>query len=496
MSPAEQHVEVAIVGTGFSGLGMAIQLKKAGRNDFVILEKAHDVGGTWRENHYPGCACDVPSHLYSFSFEPNPNWTRRFAPQAEILEYLRGCADKYGVRSHIRFGCEVQRAEFDEDAQLWRLFTSDGVVRARHVVFGVGALSKPLVPKLRGMERFRGRAFHSAQWDHGFELYGKRVAVVGTGASAIQFVPRIVEQVAQLHLFQRTAPWVLPHPDRPIGAFARWLFRTVPALQRLARWAIYGHHEARALGFTVAPWIMKAARWLGERNIRAQIPNDAALRAQVRPTYLPGCKRVLMSNTYYRALARPNAEVVTGEIAEVTETGIVDASGVERPVDAIIFGTGFDVQHLLTPMRIYGRGGVELNALWQNGGVEAYRGTAIAGFPNLHTLMGPNTGLGHTSMVFMIEAQIGYVLRYMQALDAHGVKCADVRPEAQRAFNDELQQRLARTVWASGCRSWYLDDKGRNAALWPGFTFEFWWRNRHLDPTAYDFEPAATSRAA
>jgi cation diffusion facilitator CzcD-associated flavoprotein CzcO len=480
--------DVAIVGTGFSGLGMAIQLQKAKRHSFVLLEKAGDVGGTWRENHYPGCACDIPSHLYSFSFEPNPRWTRMFAPQREILEYLRGCADKYGIRPHIRFHSEVLRVEFDERDARWRVHTRTGLVTARHLVLGLGALSRPSTPNLRGIERFAGKAFHSAEWDHACDLAGKHVAVIGTGASAIQFVPEIVDRVGKLHLFQRTPPWVLPHPDRAITPLERALFRLIPLSQRLYRYAIYWQNEARALGFTVDPRIMKLARALGERNIERQI-RDPRLRALVRPSYMPGCKRILMSNTWYRALARPNVDVVTSGIAEVTARGIIDGSGVERPADVIIYGTGFDVQDTLTPMRVFGRDGVELNERWRADRVEAYRGTTIAGFPNLYTLMGPNTGLGHNSIVFMIEAQVGYVLRCIEALERRGARCADVRPEAQAAFNAELQPRLQRSVWASGCQSWYLDEQGRNATIWPGFTFEYWLRTRRFDPRHHVFDP-------
>jgi cation diffusion facilitator CzcD-associated flavoprotein CzcO len=487
------HFDVAIVGTGFSGLGMAIQLRKAGRRSFVVLEKAGDVGGTWRENRYPGCACDVPSHLYSFSFEPNPRWTRMYAPQREILDYLRGCADKYGIRPHIRFHNEVLRAELDEAAALWRIETRGGEVTARHLVLGVGALSRPLIPKLKGAEKFEGAMFHSAAWDHAYDLAGKRVAVVGTGASAIQLVPEIVSHVARVDVYQRTPPWVLPHPDRSISRFERTLFRLAPLTQRAYRYSIYWQNEARALGFTVDPRLMAAARLLGEWNIRRQI-REPRLRARVRPTYTPGCKRILMSNTYYRALARPNAELVTSGIAEVTPRAVVDASGVERPVDAIIYGTGFDVQGFLTPMRVVGRGGVELTERWRADGVEAYRGTTHSGFPNLYTIMGPNTGLGHNSMVFMIEAQVRYVLSCIDELERRGAKCADVTPMAQARYNAALAPRLAKAVWASGCRSWYLDGEGRNSTLWPGFTFEFWLATRRFDASHHVLDPAPTER--
>jgi cation diffusion facilitator CzcD-associated flavoprotein CzcO len=490
------HVEVAIVGTGFSGLGMAIRLLEAGERSFVVLEKADEVGGTWRENHYPGCACDVPSHLYSFSFEPNPRWSRMFAPQAEILAYLKHCADKYGVRPHIRFGAEVVRAEYDERRALWRVQTRKGdSLTARHLVFGVGALSRPLYPKITGIERFQGKAFHSAEWDHGYDLRGKTVGVVGTGASAIQFVPQIVPNVGKLHLFQRTPPWILPKPDRPMRDFEQKLFARAPLAQRLFRYGIYWAMEARAFGFTVDPRVMKVAAAMGKRHIRAQI-RDERLRALVTPTYTPGCKRILMADDYYPALAQPHVEVVPEAIAALTERAVITRDGKARSVDALIFGTGFRVADLLTPMKVYGRGGVELNEIWKNGGVSAYLGTTISGFPNLYTLMGPNTGLGHNSMVFMIEAQIHYVMQCMRALSARGARAADVRPRAQASFNARLEPRLQRAVWASGCDSWYLDENGKNSTLWPGFTFEFWLRTRRMKEEDHLFDPPPLTASA
>jgi cation diffusion facilitator CzcD-associated flavoprotein CzcO len=346
----------------------------------------------------------------------------------------------------------------------------------------------PAYPKIEGLERFRGHCFHSAEWDHDHDLRGKRVAVLGTGASAIQFVPRIAERAGELHLLQRTPPWVLSKPDRKVTGIEQWLFAVVPFLQRLYRWWIYWRSEARGFGFTVGPWVMKAAAWLGERQIRKQV-SDPALRAAVTPTYTPGCKRILMADDYYPALCRPNVHVVTSAIERITEHGVVTADGVERPVDTIIFGTGFRVTDYLAPMRIVGRGGVDVNEAWRSG-VEAYLGTMLAGFPNLYMLMGPNTGLGHNSMVFMIEAQVAYTLRYMHMLERRGARCADVRPEAQTAFNAKLQPRLARSVWASGCESWYLDENGKNATIWPGFTFEYWLRTRRVRHEDYVLDPA------
>ena len=479
----QPEFEVAIVGTGFAGLGMAINLKKQGKESFVVLERANEVGGTWRENHYPGCACDIPSHLYSFSFEPNPHWTRMFAPQREILEYLKRCADKYDVRKKIRFGSEVERAEWIEDGAFWRVTTKSGTVTARNLVFGIGALSRPATPHLPGIENFRGKTFHSANWDHRYDLTGKNVAVVGTGASAIQFVPMIADQVRRMYVFQRTPPWILPHPDRATRSWERLMFSALPVTQRLYRYLIYWLNEARALGFTVDPRIMQLVSWIGRKHIERQIA-DPVLRKRVTPTYTPGCKRILMSNTYYRALARHNVELVTEPVGEITE----DAVG-GRKVDAIIYGTGFRVNDLLTPMEVKGRGGVDLNEAWKNR-VSAYLGTTVAGFPNFYMLMGPNTGLGHNSMVFMIEAQIAYSLRCMAAAAKRGATAVEVRPEAQEAFVATLDPRLSHAVWASGCQSWYLDDKGQNSTLWPGFTFEYWLRTLRVRTADYTLRAA------
>lgn len=485
----ERALHTIIVGAGFSGLGMAIALRKAGHEDFVVLEEADEVGGTWWANHYPGCACDIPSHLYSYSFEPNPDWSHAFAPQGEILAYLKRCADKYGVRPHLRLRARVTGADFDEESGTWRVrFVQDGQeaeLRARFLVLGVGALSRPAYPEVPGIERFAGPAFHSARWDHEVPLSGKRVAVIGTGASAIQFVPQIVGRVGRLHLFQRTPPWVLPRPDRVMSAAERGLYRAVPGLQRLYRAWIYWTLELRGLGFTKHHGILKLAGALGRRHLRRQVP-DPALREALTPKYTPGCKRILMANDYYPALSRENVEVVTQDIKEVTERAVVTADGVAREVDVIIFGTGFRVTDFVTPLNVRGRGGLELNQAWRDG-VEAYMGTVVSGFPNLFMLMGPNTGLGHNSMVFMIEAQIRYALACMKEAAGRGARFVDVRPGAQAAFNGELQPRLQKTVWATGCRSWYLDSRGRNATLWPGLTLEFWLRARKVAAADYDF---------
>ncbi len=484
--------EVVIVGSGFSGLGMAIRLKQSGQHSFVVLEQADEVGGTWRDNHYPGCACDVQSHLYSFSFEPNPDWSRMYASQPEILAYQRHCADKYRIRPHIRFNAAVQSACWDDEQGLWRVRTGAGeTLTARSMVSAIGGLSRPAYPAIRGLNRFQGPAFHSQQWDHGCDLRGKRVAVIGTGASAIQFVPQIAPRVKELKLFQRTAPWVLPKPDRAISRRERLLFRLLPQTQRAVRKAIYWHLETTAAGFTINPRLMKLAERWGRQHIRRHI-QDPALRARVTPDFTPGCKRILLSNDYYPALARDNVEVVCDGIQEVRAHSIVTADGVEHEVDVLIFGTGFQATDPIGPLELRGRNGLNLRDYFSARGTQAYLGTMMSGFPNLFLLLGPNTGLGHNSIIYMIESQVQLVLDTLRTMRRRGLRSVEPRPDRQAAYNEELQDRLAGTVWSQGgCKSWYMDETGRNVTLWPGFTWQFRRLTRRFQIEAYRVEPAA-----
>ncbi len=471
-------MKLAIIGSGFAGLGMAIQLKKAGFHDFVILEKDDDLGGTWRDNRYPGCACDVPSHMYSFSYELNPDWSRMFAPQEEIWSYLQFCVDKYGLEPHLRFGSTVESLEWDDEARHWRVELSDGSeLTPKAVVSGVGALHVPAIPSIPGAERFAGTAFHSAQWDHRCDLKGKRVAVIGTGASAIQFVPKVAEEASSLRVFQRTPPWIQPKPDFALPRWARGTFRHVPGAQRAFRNTIYWALESRAAGFTINPKLMAPQEKLARLHLARQVP-DPDLRAKLTPDYTIGCKRILLSSDYYPALAQPHVDVVTEGIREITPTGLVTADGVAHDVDVIIYGTGFKVTDALAEQRIIGRNGQKIQDAWADG-IEAHHGTTIAGFPNLFMLLGPNTGLGHNSVVFMIESQVQHVLSCLRLLSEEKADAIEVRPGAQRRFNDHLQRRLGKAVWSEGgCKSWYLDDSGANRTLWPGFTFEYWARTR------------------
>ncbi|HXR66541.1 MAG TPA: NAD(P)/FAD-dependent oxidoreductase [Ktedonobacteraceae bacterium] len=481
--PPVRHFRVTILGTGFAGLGMAIRLKQRGYTDFVVLEKAADVGGTWRDNTYPGCACDVQSHLYSFSFAPNPRWSHAYSSQQEIWEYLRNCAERFGVRPHIHWNSEILDACWDENEQRWQITTTQGKLTATMLILGNGPLSEPSLPAIPGIEQFEGTLFHSARWDHTYDLAGKRVAVIGTGASAIQFVPRIQPQVAHLSLFQRTPPWILPRQDHLIDPWKRALFRLLPFTQRLARTRIYWQREMLALGFLRRLDRMKDAEQLALRFMQHQI-TDPALRTKLTPHYSMGCKRILLSDDFYPALAQPNVELVTASIREVRVHSIVTEDGNEHEIDTIICGTGFHVTDTAFAARVRGRAGQSLADRWQDT-PDAYLGTAIAGFPNLFLLIGPNTGLGHSSMVFMIESHVTYILDCLRTMERNNWRTVEVKPEIQETFNAEMQQRMRGTVWSSGCKSWYLASGGRNTTLWPGFTFEFRRRTRHFDRQSY-----------
>ena len=477
------HARVAVIGAGFAGIGMSIALDRA-RIDHVIFERARSVGGTWRDNRYPGCACDVPTPLYSYSFALNPEWSRLYAPQEEILEYLERVAREFGVVDRIRFGHEVTDACWDEGSGLWVLETSRGRWTADAVVAATGPLAEPAEPDLPGLQRFEGARFHSSRWSRAATLDGSRAAVVGTGASAVQIIPRIEPLVSRLHVFQRTPAWVLPHPDRPIPRSSRLRYQRFPVLQRLARARIYWLLELLVLGFCKSPALMSVLRRIGEDHLERQV-HDHELREKLRPRFAPGCKRLLLSNDYYRVLASPKVEVVTEPIREVRARAIVTADGAERPVDALILATGFRVTDNPVFEHIRGRDRISLACAWA-GGMAAYKGTTVPGFPNLFILAGPNTGIGHTSLLFMIEAQYRYVVGALKAMDRLGLRSLEVRPEAVARFHAWLQRRLRRSVWMlGGCSSWYRDAQGRVPTMWPDFTWKFWLRTRVFDEKAY-----------
>nr|WP_057925857.1 alpha/beta hydrolase fold domain-containing protein [Burkholderia ambifaria] len=486
--PAETAAPLSaiIIGAGFAGIGMAVALQRAGIHDFVIVERSHDVGGVWRDNRYPGAACDVPSHLYSFSFEPNPNWSRVFAPQPEIYAYLQHCARKYGLARHLRFGAEVERAQYDEARALWDVTLVDGTtLSAAMLVSGTGQLSRPAMPDLPGIDTFRGRAFHSAHWDHDYPLAGTRVAVVGTGASAIQFVPAIAGDVERLFVFQRSPAYVIPRPDRAYRPWERALFRRLPWAMKLHRAAIYVRYESRAIAFTRLHGLMDVAIGRPFRKLLARDVRDPVLREQLTPDYPIGCKRLLLSSDYLAAIGRDNVELVTQRIRRVTETGIETDDGVHHPVDAIVYGTGFAATAFLSPMRITGRDGLDLNDAWRRG-AQAYLGLTVPGFPNFFMLYGPNTNLGHNSIVYMLESQIAHVMRCVRAMRRDGARAIDVDPRRYRRYNTHVQQRLEGSVW-SGCKSWYVDASGHNSTNWPGFTLTYRWITRFTGLSAYRF---------
>jgi cation diffusion facilitator CzcD-associated flavoprotein CzcO len=490
-SPA-RPTRVAIVGSGFGGLGAAIRLKREGIDDFVILERAGDVGGTWRDNTYPGCACDVESHLYSLSFALEPGWTDRFSRQPEIWRYLQRCARDFDLAPHLRFHHEVRAAEWSATAAAerpsWRIDTTGGTVWAQTLVLATGPLSAPAMPDLPGLDRFEGRAFHSARWDHGYDLAGRRVAVIGTGASAVQFIPEIQKQVARLVVFQRTPAWVIPRPDAPIPEWRRRLYARVPPVQRAVRLLIYLYREAWILVFR-RPAVMARVQRLAERFLARSVA-DPALRAKLTPRYAMGCKRILLSNDYYPALTQANVEVVTEPIVEVRARSIVTADGVERPVDAIVFGTGFRVTDQPVADRIRGRDGRTLGETWA-GSPKAHLGTTVAGFPNLFLLLGPSSGLGHNSVVYMAEAQIDHLLSALRYMRRRGIDALEPTDEAQRAFVAGVDRRMRGTVWvAGGCKSWYLDRTGRNSTLWPDSSWSYYRRASAFDARDYAATPA------
>ncbi len=480
-----RNVDILIVGSGFSGLCLAVRLRQSGQTSFLIVEKEADLGGTWRDNRYPGCACDIPSHLYSLSFAPRNDWSRLYPSQPELWNYLCDIADQYELRSKIRFNTEMQSAQWDEMNALWHVTTNAGeTITARILVSAIGSLHMPSYPKISGIETFSGSAFHSAEWPDGLDLSGKRVAVIGTGASAVQFIPEIASKVEKLYVFQRTPPWVMPKLDRSIGRWEKLLFRFLPGYRRVFRTRFYWYYELRALALNGNRRMLATAEGISRRHLARQI-SDPPLRAKSTPGYRMGCKRILISNDYYPALTRPNVELVTESISEVAGGEIVTGGNRRRPVDVIIYGTGFDVSGSLKRLSITGRNGVGLSAAWQ-AEIASYYGICVSGFPNFFMLLGPNTGLGHNSVVIMIEAQVTYIMSCLRFMRRKRLKTIDVKHDIQATFYRQIQERLKPTVWQSGgCRSWYQDEKGRNVAIWPGFTFDYRWQTRSVTPSDY-----------
>ena len=489
LAPAspELDCEIGVIGAGFAGLVAAIQLLGAGRSSLAVFERADELGGVWRDNVYPGCACDVRSHLYAIASDPNPDWPSSYARQADILAYLKQVAERRDVGGRIRFGVDIVEARFLEGAGCWRLTDAGGALRhVRMLILATGPLNRPSFPALPGLERFGGTSMHSSAWDTSLDLTGKRVAVIGTGASGVQVIPNIAGQVARLTVFQRSAPWVMPRADRRTTPLERWLFRRVPALQSLVRGAIYWALEGVGSAFFGNPLLARGLRAVALRKLRREV-RDPQVRAKLTPDYAIGCKRLTVSDDFLPTFNRDNVELVTDPIAEVTPAGLRTRDGTEHRLDHIVFATGFVVADPDDFLRVVGRNGRVLPEQWAEEGAQAYRGVTVAGYPNLAMLLGPNSALSYSSVIHVVESQMRYVLGYLDALDASGSGAAlDVKPDLQAAFNADVQAKLEGTVWASGCRSWYLDRSGRNAGVLaePGWRYRR--RMKRFDAEAYE----------
>lgn len=481
---------IAIIGSGFSGLCLGIQLKQAGIDSFTIYEKSDRLGGTWRDNTYPGACCDVPSFSYCFSFEQKTDWSRKWSPHGEIREYMEHCARKYDLLPHVRFATEIAGAAFDESRALWRLETADGeVIEAEVLVCAVGQLNRPYVPEIPGLESFRGERFHSAQWNHGYDLGGKRVGVIGNAASAIQFIPQIAPKVERLTIFQRSANWMLPRGDRAYTEREKERFGRHPKLARLYRWWIWLLLELRFPLFVGSAFLAKQTRKAALQNIADNV-TDPELREKLVPDYPIGGKRILVSDDYYPALNRPNVSIVTAGIDHVEEDGVVTRDGTKHPCDALILATGFESTRFLAPMRIRGRSGRTLEREWAEG-ARAYRGITVAGFPNLFLMYGPNTNLGHNSIIFMIECQTNYIVQAVRTLIERDVAWIDLTERAMEAYNERIQKELEGTVWARTPHSWYKTEAGRITNNWSGSTVRYWWTTRRFDVENYALERRA-----
>ena len=488
---ARSASRVAIVGAGFAGIGMGYHLRRAGIESFTIFEESGAIGGTWRDNTYPGCGCDIPSHLYSFSFERHYPWGWRYAKQDEILGYIRHCARKHRIEPHVRLNCAVRGAAFDEARALWVLELSDGTWHeCETLVTAVGQLHRPAFPNVPGRERFHGRAFHSAQWDHACDVSGKSVAVIGSGASAVQFLPAIAPQVKRLHLFQRSPGWMIPKFEAAFSPLLRRVLARFPFLEDLDRARIYLLTEILSYAYR-HPWLAKLVTLLARVHLRLQV-HDPELRRKLTPDFPIGCKRILLSNEWYPALARPNAEVVTEAISEITERGVRTADGREREVDVIIYGTGFAATEFLAPMRIRGRGGRELRECWKRG-AEAYLGMAVSGFPNLFLLYGPNTNLGSGSIIFMLERQQEYLVSLLQRQAREGWRWIEVRADAQDEFCREVELRGRESTFLANCHSWYKTEDGRNTNNWIGSMTEY--ARRLREPVLAHYERGGRTEA-
>ncbi|MDV2439862.1 NAD(P)/FAD-dependent oxidoreductase [Acinetobacter gerneri] len=476
---------VAIIGAGFGGLAMAIRLLQNGIDDFIILEKANEVGGTWRENQYPGAACDVQSHMYSLSFAPKKNWSKRYAEAPEIFSYIQDLVEEYDLDKFIKFNQEVISAQYDEIQTHWQIKLKSGKsVQSQFLVFASGPLHVPQIPKIKGIEHFKGEVFHSSAWNHDYDLTGKNVASIGTGGSAIQYIPEIAHKVKQLYVFQRTAAWVIPRDERAYGALDKKLFAKYDWFRKLHRARLYWSNESRVVPI-VQPKLMKYAQKLAEFFIKHQV-KDQNIAQKLTPDFVMGCKRILISNKYFPTFNRKNVELITDAIQEITEDSIITKDGTKREIDCLIYGTGFitDPRIYLKNFKCIGQHAIELNDAWKDG-AESYYGITTKNFPNLFQLLGPNTVLGHNSVIFMIESQVDYILQLIQLVEKTNTQAIVVRPQVQDDFNEKIQEKLKGTVWQSGCVSWYQQDGGKNFSLWPTYTWKYWLETQKVNPADY-----------
>jgi cation diffusion facilitator CzcD-associated flavoprotein CzcO len=466
------HADVLIIGAGFTGLGTAIRLRQAGIHNIIILERSNEVGGTWRDNQYPGAACDIPSNLYSYSFVQNPDWSRSFSGSQEILNYIHGIVEKFDLKPLIRFGQDVRSLTFDEKKGEWYAGTVGGkTFTGRALVMSSGPLANASLPNIAGLEQYQGHKIHSARWDHDYDFTGKRVAVIGTGASAVQIIPELVKQAEQVKVFQRTPGWVMPRPNFASPEWQKTLFRQLPATQTALRQTLFWGHEVMALGLIWNTPLTRLLEQISKAHLWHQV-KDPWLRRQLTPNFTIGCKRVLVSSDYYPALQQDNCELITWPIATLSKNGIRTAEGIEHQVDCIVFATGYEVYNNRTPFPVFGLNGRELGTEWTQG-AQAYKSVSVAGYPNLFMTPGPNSGPGHNSFLVYMEAEIDYTVRGIQTLLNENLKVLDVTEEAQTRFNRGIQKRLAKTNWNSGCKSWYLTEDGFNATMFPGFATQF-----------------------
>ncbi len=464
--------DTLIVGAGFTGLGAAIRLTQAGIDDIVILERGDRVGGTWRDNTYPGVACDIPSLLYSFSFVKNPSWSRAYPRGGEICTHIEDMTDQFDLRRRIRFNSETTALTFDESAGIWTVKTKQRkIFRARTVVMASGPLADHKLPNIRGIDTYQGRKIHSAAWDHGYDFTGKRVAVIGTGASAVQIVPELVKTAQFVKVFQRTPGWVLPRPDTRMPDAVQSLFARVPVAQELAREALFWGHEAAATALVWKSPLSAVVARLAKAHLHAAVA-DPWMRRQLTPDFTPGCKRMLVSSDYYPALQRDNCKLITWPIATLSPVGIRTSDGIEHHLDAIVFATGYDVHLSGPPFPVIGLGGRSVESEW-NGHAQAFKSISVHGFPNLFLMCGPNSGPGHNSLLVYVEAQIEYAVKAVKTILSGDLRYLDVRADVQRRYNKKIQKRLTRTTWMSGCNSWYLTPDGFNAAMYPGFATQY-----------------------